>query len=30
MFAKLAHTGEVTLLGSWADGQEFEIIGEGF
>ncbi len=30
VFAELADTGEVGLFGAWADGQEFQIISEGF
>jgi hypothetical protein len=30
MLAELADTSVVSLFGAWADGQEFEIIGEGF
>ena len=28
--AELADTSVVSLFGAWADGQEFEVIGEGF
>ena len=30
VLAELADTGEVGLFGAWADGQELQIIGEGF